>query len=435
MDMRKGIVLVNVAAAVLFLAFFSALPDPAGATDVEHKIDEFEKRIKTLEDRNNDLETSEERAHRLHPVHSEFGLEITGGITFTVHGVANVKGMKRSEAAISGDLAVEGPIGKNGMAVIVLDFQRGLGIEGLNLLTLPNGNPTGINADVESFNDLGINVTQLYYEHHLFGSTLDVSIGQLDITGYFDANNFANDETAQFMANLFVNNPSIEFGGSDNFYSPGIVLTFSPSESFGITIGAFEGDGDYARTFDSPFVMAEMDFKVNLKGREGNYRVYYWNRSSRPASNLEFLADSTKSELTKTFNQGLGLSLDQFVTEHLGLWLRGGVERETVSQMKAFVGAGLYSTAWFLKREHDTMGLGYGLNFIGKDYKEFKRSRAGGFDAGNEHYLEAYYDIFLGGRRGVGFHVAPDFQYIINRGGDRSAVNAFIYGMRMQADF
>ncbi len=433
--MEKGIVALSLTAAVLFLAFFAVLPVMADTVNGEGKINELEKRIKALEDRDNDTATSTERSHRLHPVHSEFGLEITGGLTFTFHGVANVKGLKRSEAAISGDLAIEGPIGKNGMAVIVVDFQRGLGVEGLNLLTAPNGNPTGINADVESFNDLGVNVTQLYYEHHFFGNRLEVSVGQLDVTGYFDANDFANDERSQFMANIFVNNPSIEFGGSDNFYSPGLTLTFSPAKILDITIGAFEGDGDYARTFDSPFVMAEADFKANLYGRVGNYRVYYWNRPSRPASNLEFLADATRSELTKTVNQGAGLSLDQYVSEHLGLWLRAGAQRETVSQMKAFIGAGLYSTAWFLKREHDTMGFGYGLNFIGKDYKEFKRTNAGGFDAGNEHYMEAYYDVFLGGLGTMGFHMAPDFQYIINRGGDRSTTDAFIYGMRLQADF
>jgi len=432
MVMRKVIAGLSIAVAVLFML---CLPAQAGASEGEQRINELEKRIKTLEDKDKNRSNSLERSHRLHPVHSKFGLEITGGLTFTFHGVANVKGLKRSEAAISGDLAVEGPIGKNGMAVIVVDFQRGLGVEGLGLLTAPNGNPTGINADVESFNDLGVNVTQLYYEHHLFGDKLEISVGQLDITGYFDANNFANDERTQFMANLFVNNPSIEFGGSDNFYSPGLTLTFSPAKILDITIGAFEGDGDYARTFDSPFVMAEMDFKMTFDGRDGNYRVYYWNRQSRPNSNLEFLADTTNSDLTKTVNQGVGISLDQYVAKHIGLWLRAGGQRETVSQMKAFVGAGIYSTVWFLRRDHDTMGLGYGLNFIGKDFKEFKRSSAGGFDAGNEHYIEAYYDLFLGGLGVTGFHLAPDFQYIINRGGDRSTTDAFIYGMRLQADF
>jgi carbohydrate-selective porin OprB len=103
--------------------------------------------------------------------------------------------------------------------------------------------------------------------------------------------------------------------------------------------------------------------------------------------------------------------------------------------MKAVFAAGLSSSPWFLSREHDTMGLGYGVSFIGRDYKDFKRNGAGGFSAGNEHYLEAYYDVFLGGTAGMGFHVAPDVQYIINRGGDRSTKNAFIYGLRLQADF
>ncbi|MFQ5354081.1 MAG: carbohydrate porin, partial [Thermodesulfobacteriota bacterium] len=260
--MRRGYGLSRLAAAALALSLFTVLHAAADAAQREERLDELEKRIETLEDRDAHTEPSEERSHRLHPVHSEFGLEITGGLTFVVHGVANVAGEKHSEASISGDLAIEGPIGRDGRAVIVLDVQRGTGVEGLGLLAAPNGNPTGINADVESFNDTGLNVTQLYYEQSLMGGSIEIAIGQLDITGYFDANNFANDETAQFMANVFVNNSSVEFGGSDDFYSPGLTLTFSPAEILDITLGIFEGDGDYARAFDDPFVMAEADLKA-----------------------------------------------------------------------------------------------------------------------------------------------------------------------------
>ncbi|MFQ5428176.1 MAG: carbohydrate porin [Thermodesulfobacteriota bacterium] len=421
--------------AFFCLSIFAALPAPAQAADGDGRLEELEKRIETLEDRGSKSEPGTERSHRLHPVHSEFGLEITGGLTFVVQGVANLPGQKRSESSLSGDLAIEGPIGEDGMAVIVLDVQRGVGVEGLGLLAAPNGNPTGTNADVESFNDTSLKVTQLYYEHHFMEGFLNIALGQLDITGYFDANNLANDETAQFMANVFVNNSSIEFGGSDDFYSPGLTLTFSPAEILDITVGAFDGDGDYARPFDYPFVMAEVDIKVAPGGREGTYRVYYWRRPKRPAPTLEFLADPTDTTLLAVVNQGLGLSLDQYVTEYLGLWLRAGMQRETVSEMKAVISAGLSSRAWFLGRADDTMGLGYGVNFIGNDYKDYKRMSAPGFLAGNEHYLEAYYNAFLGGIGGMGLHLAPDFQYIINRGGDRSTKNAFIYGLRLQADF
>ncbi len=433
--MRKGSGVVVRIFLGFFLLCLTASSALAAEAAEDQRIKDLEKRIKKLEDRGQDTEVSSERAHRLHPVHSEFGLEITGGITFTLQGVANVDGLKRTEAAVSGDLAIEGPIGDKGMAVIVLDFQRGLGLDDLNFIAAPNGNPTGTNADVESFNDLGINVTQLYYEHHLLGGGLEVSVGQLDITGYFDANNFANDERSQFMANLFVNNPSIEFGGSDNFYSPGVTLVFSPTDLLDITVGVFEGDGDYSRAFDSPFIMAEADFSLSPLGRDGTYRIYYWRRSSRPDGDIAFLADTTDPALVKAFNQGLGVSLDQYVTEHLGLWLRAGTERGTVSQMKAFIGGGVSATAWFMGREHDTMGLGYGLNFIGRDYKDFMKRTTAGFEPGNEHYVEAYYDLFLGGRGGMGFHLAPDLQYIINRGGMRNTTDAYIYGMRLQADF
>jgi len=432
--MRKG---NGSLVSALFAFFVFSIFFTPGIVEAQDKdrIKDLEKRIERLERKDGDTSVSSERSHRLHPVHSEFGLEITGGITLTLQGVANVQGQKRTEAAISGDLAVEGPIGANGLAVIVLDLQQGLGVEGLGLLAAPNGNPTGPNADVESFNDMRINVTQLYYEHHFLDGGLTVSVGQLDITGYLDANEFANDETGAFLANVFVNNPSIEFGGSDNFYSPGLALVFSPAGKMDLAIGAFDGDGDYARPFDAPFLMAEADFRPRFLGKEGTYRVYYWRRSSRPAANLEFLADPTKTALVKAFNQGVGLSFDQYIGHNLGLWLRGGTQRETVSQMKAFLGTGLHASAALIGREHDSMGLGYGVNFLGRDYREYRQGSTRGFDPGNEHYIEVYYDVFLSGLGGMGLHLAPDFQYIINRGGNRRTTDAFLYGLRIQADF
>ncbi len=433
--MRKGYGMAGRTVLSGLLLFFAASTALAGAPGVDERVRDLEKRIEQLEEKQNDTDVTSERSHRLHPVHSEFGLEITGGITFTVQGVANVDSLKRSEAAISGDLAIEGPIGERGMAVIVLDFQRGLGIDDLSLMSGPNGNPTGTNADVESFNDTSLKVTQLYYEHHFLEGALTLSVGQLDITGYLDANNFANDETAQFMANVFVNNPSIEFGGTDNFYSPGLAVVFSPAESLDITLGAFDGNGDYARPFDDPFVLAELDFKLRPLGREGTYRVYYWRRSSRPEANLEFFADTADTALAKAYNQGVGLSLDQYLTGHTGVWLRAGTQRETVSQMKAFIGAGLYALGLIKRRGSDSMGLGFGVNLPGKDYKDFKKATDTSYEPGSEHYMEVYYDVFLGGRGGMGFHVAPDLQYVINRGGNRKTADALVYGMRLQADF
>ncbi|MFQ5441269.1 MAG: carbohydrate porin [Thermodesulfobacteriota bacterium] len=430
--MKKFFCLILIFVAPFFISSVSSADESAALNEVEED-KSLRERVERLEERLEAVEVKGEPGHRLHPVHSLYGLRISGGFTFTVQGVMNVEDKKKAEAAISADMALEGPVGKAGRAVLVLDFQRGAGLEGVGFATAPNGNTTGPNGDIEAFNDTNVHVTQVYYEHVFFDGALTVSLGQLDITEYFDTNEFANDERGRFMANAFVNNPAVEFGGSEDFYSPGVRLTWSPSVAVDVTIGAFEGDGDYKGAFDSPFLMAEIGLHREFLGREGNYRLYYWLRKERPDSSQADLADPTDPGLLRAENKGAGMSVDQSITETLGFWLRWGLQREKVAQFKGFVGGGLNARGGFMGRPDDVMGLGYGLSFIGED---FKRAAPSGFNPGDEHYLEVFYNFSLmGALEGRGFHVTPDLQYVMNPGGDRAAADQFIYALRLQAYF
>ncbi|MEK7772894.1 MAG: carbohydrate porin, partial [Deltaproteobacteria bacterium] len=374
-----------------------------------------------LEKRLADTEVVDELGHRLHPIHSVYGLRISGGLTLTAQKAANLKDAgNRAAAAISADIAIESPAGRDGRVVAVFDFQRGAGLENLPpFFASPNGNSTGANADLESFNNDGLHVTQLYYERDIL-ENLVISVGQLDITGYFDTNGFANSERAQFLANGFVNNPAIEFGGSDNFYGPGFRLTYGAAEFMDITIGGFEGNGDYDDPFDGPFLMAEAGFKLKPMGRGGNYRIYYWNRQGR--QDITYTANPDDAGLLKAENKGVGASMDQEITDSLGIWLRAGGQREKVARFNRYAGGGVNLAGGFPDRPDDAMGFGYGVALMGKDYRDFKTSSDAGFESGAEHYFELYYNVSVDkAPHDRGLHISPDIQYVVNPGGDKNA--------------
>lgn len=402
-----------------------------------NEVEDLKARVEALEKKARDTEIVDELGHRLHPIHSIYGLKINGGLTVTAQGVNRIKGADtRGAAAISADLAIESPVGENGRAVVVLDFQKGAGLRNLPaLLMSPNGNPTGTNADIESFDNDTVHLTQAYYEHS-FGPALVVSAGQLDITGYFDSNGFANDERTQFLANTFVNNPAVEWGGTDNFYSPGVRVTWWPVENIDITVGAFEGNGDYVDAFDNPFYMAELNFALKPAGREGNYRVYYWNRQGRSEAELANTADPDNTGLVKAENKGFGVSIDQMVTDNFGVWLRAGEQSKKVAQFNAHLSLGANISGAAFGRPDDSIGLGVGSSRMSKVYRDYKKSQDPAFDDSPETYLEAYYNISVGGAsENTGFHVSPDIQYVKNPGGDSNAGGLFIYGARLQAFF
>lgn len=422
-------------AGVLMLSSHAVLADenagakkPENASELEQlkaRVDELEKRIK-------DGEVVDELGHKLHPIHSIYGLKISGGLTITAQGVDYKN--NRGAGAISADIIMESPVGKDGRVVAVFDFQRGAGLQNLpSFFTSPNGNPTGPNNDIESFNNDQLHIAQFYYEHNIMPN-LTASIGQLDPTVYFDANLFANNERVQFLANEFANNPAIEFGGTQDFYGPGARITYGPAEEIGITLGAFEGDGDYVDMFSNPFVMAEVDFRLKLLDKAGNYRFYYWSRQGRP--DLTNVANPNDASLRKAENNGAGLSIDQAITETFGIWLRAGVQSEKVAQFDKHVSVGVNTSGEIFGRPNDAIGFGYGATFIGKDYENYKKKSSPAFSSDTEHYMEIYYNVAINeAQQYRGFHISPDIQYIINPGGDAHADKLFIYGIRLQAFF
>lgn len=401
------------------------------------EIEELKARIEALEKKAQDTEVVDELGHKLHPIHSIYGLKINGGVTVTAQGVNRIKGAHaRGAAAVSADLALESPVGKDGRAVVVLDFQNGSGLRNLPaFFTSPNGNPTGPNNDLESFNNDGVHVAQAYYEHS-FAPGLVLSVGQLDITGYFDTNDFANSERKQFLANTFVNNPAVEFGGSSNFYGPGVRVTYWPVEKIDVTLGAFEGNGDYVDAFDNPFLMGEINFKLEPMGKTGNYRVYYWNRQGRTRSDLANTANPNDTGLVKAENKGFGVSIDQKVTDAVGVWFRAGEQRKQVARFDRHLSLGASINGAAFGRPDDTIGLGVGTSRTGKVYRDYKKSQDAGFKGSAETYMEAYYSFAVGGAaENSGFHITPDIQYVTNPGGDSNAGNLFIYGVRLQTFF
>lgn len=401
------------------------------------ELDALKARVEALEKRAGDTVVVDERGHKYHPIHSIYGLKIGGGVTLTGQMPSRGRAAnQRAGAAISADLALESSAGDNGRVVLVLDFQRGTTAQGMpSFFTAPNGNTTGPNADIESFNDDNAHLTQAYYDHE-FSKTLTASVGQLDITGYFDANEFANNERTQFLANLFVNNPAVEFGGTSDFYAPGLRLTYAPAEFIDLTAGAFDGDGDWVNELDSPFLMIEADVKAKPFGMDGNYRLYYWRLSGRSAANLPNTADPSDASLEKAANEGVGISLDQRLSRDIGVWLRIGKQRHRVARLVRHVSVGLHLSGVLVGRPEDSAGIGYGVTSMGRTYREYLKASNPRFDAGNEHYFELYYNIAIGNATGnTGLHVAPDVQYVMNPGGDTTASKEVIYGIRLQAFF
>jgi len=375
------------------------------------------------------------------PIFKAFGIKISGGLTGIFQGsLNNPKEFGGDGAAVefSADLSLDGSIGDKGSFRLRFDFEHGSGLTDFPpVFTSPDENTTGPNNDVETFIPRDV-VNEAWYTHSLFGDLIEITLGKIDLTGYFDQNKYANKETFQYIAQTFNNNNAIDWGGSVNFFGIGAVLTAHPTKALSITLGWFQGNGNYKSLFEHPFLMGQLSLTTHWAGREGNYRLYGWGRltphcrgKSDPTVFLDCsLIDSSDQIRIEGRNVGVGASLDQQLSDFVGFWARMGFQDPDVSQFSSAFSAGLVTSGSPIGRPNDAIGIAYGIAIPSGDYKE-----ATGFSE-IEHYIEIYYKfVVTGDGSTTGFHLTPDFQLVANPGGDGSVHPVIVPGLRAQFHF
>ena len=407
-----------------------ALRERVDAMENQHS--EFRKGLmEELEFLRRDMDMVDYRTARIKALDQKVGAFTLGGdLSFFMQGYS-AGGKGRVDGTYSGDLFLTIPVGPRGNVYLRGDIGEGEGIAG----ALP---PTfsGPNADLE-FNEPKFTLAEAWYWTSfpipdLKDQRLELTIGKVDPTGIFDANAVANSETDQFIADIFVNNLAVEFAGDGNGYGPGVAIAYrftsiysTGSEVVG-RVGLFEGDiegeGTHKRVFDRPFVIGELDIKRSYYGLDGNYRIYGWMNQN---SHTKWDGSDDAA------NKGLGLSLDQRVSNDVTLFARYGIQDEDVSNFDQVItlGGRIIGNGW--RRANDAIGIAYGLAKTSSKYKDVSLAVDGYEAKGDEHYIEAYYKYWAN----ANLTISPDLQYVINPGGDEEKDAILIYGARMQLTF
>lgn len=389
----------------------------------EH-ITKFESELDTLDYRTGRIKALKERVETF---------TLGGDLSLFLQGLVNNNQGNwgdKADVSYSGDLFLVTPAGPYGNIYFRGDIGQGGGIASY----LP---PTfsGPNADLE-FNEAKFELVEAWYWTEfpipdIRDKRLELTIGKMDPTALFDTNAVANSETGQFLADIFVNNLALEFGGDSNGYGPGLSAAhrFTSVYEKGLKIvgrvGIFEGDGNFKDVMDRPFLIAELDMWRPYYGLNGNYRIYGWVNNNKHTD----LLDTSKDNLS---NKGLGMSIDQQVSNDITLFARYGFQDKDVSKFDQVftIGGQIIGNGW--KRANDVLGIAYGASHVTEKYKKASLSLDGyAANADYEHYLEAYYKYWAN----KNLSLSPDVQYIIKPGGDKTKDNIFIYGVRMQLVF
>ena len=430
---------------------------------LKQKVDALEQKVKQYEERQEELarETEElkEAKSRLEGLQEALGnIKISADATFVGQGTINNDDNNNTEhdegdvqdATFSYDLEIESQIWEHGTAFFLIEGGNGEGVDE-EVPTI-----SGFNDDAPG--DTAAEVTEAWYEQDVnlgkVGSLM-FTLGKVDLTGYFDANEVANDETCQFLSSGFVNNLAVEWPDDNGL---GFRVTWSPLEWLDMSIGAAETDSDWEDIFDDGFGILELDFKPTLMGLPGNYRFYAWvnAKDHLDVDDLEKVGKGKKdwSDVDDdNTNWGVGFSFDQKVHKGITLFARGGIMDEDVvagsasdEELDTVPIKGAYSFGFQVEglywgRDNDIFAVAFGGVVVNDDAEELYRTEAfyGDYyddpedvDMEDEYHLEVYYKLsFFDGK----LEFSPNLQVVWNPNGNDDADTVTVIGTRMQVNF
>tara|TARA_B100000959_G_scaffold32793_2_gene31250 strand:+ start:899 stop:1996 length:1098 start_codon:yes stop_codon:yes gene_type:complete len=275
--------------------------------------------------------------------------------------------------------------------------------DNLGARTTPNGD----GAD----SALVTNVTQAFYESEYLEGKLILSVGKYDVHGITDTNEYANDETSQFLNSLFIRSAGLsvpEIGAV-----PSVAIQVQPVDLLSFVYSYSNSDGEDVG--NEAYQQVELGIHPSFGGLSGNYRVGYVKHG---ASYTDVVDGSAKD------NTALFVSVDQAISSNTGVFFRYAKSDENLveNEIKSTTSFGLSSNGAMFGRQDDTMGIAYGK-------VELNEKVVTSFNEG-EKVVEAYYNYTVNENMAITID-AQSFQDL-ERADNR---NVTVIGARMNAAF
>jgi carbohydrate-selective porin OprB len=201
-------------------------------------------------------------------------------------------------------------------------------------------------------------------------------------------------------------------------------------------VGVFSSgeDSSFDTDLTHPFVIGQIEAGGHyLLDRPGVYRLYAWNRGrAAPYAN--------ESDASRESHSGWGVSANQQIAEHVTVFGRYGYlfEGKVRFDQAMTVGAEIGGAYW--GREQDRLGLAAGWLDTSKPFRadapDLDADGDGTADFGySPNGAESQFEIYYAWKLNEHLELTPDFQWIVNPGGDDSAEDIAIVGLRAKASF
>ena len=324
----------------------------------------------------------------------------------------------------------------------VVDLDRLVGWGGAELVgyyqTLNGNSPRDLVGDIQATSNLDVGdiaqLSGLWFRQRLLDEALWVKVGKSDAN-----NDFASPSTG---ASLFMNAalgvdptilgfptyPATAFGASLGYrLAPTVELraaVFDGAAQAGFDTGAggpgsaFDSDLDYLYIGEVDVFWSAGDDALPGRAGLGAWRhtgefARFDGTSASVAAGAYLVADQVlwREEAFDSTPRG-----------DLAAFLQLGIADEDVAPLPLHVGGGLVRQGLFEGRDRDALGLA--STWVELNHRA-------GFDESHEWTTELFYRVQINGWLAV----QPDFQYVVNPGGDAALDDAFVVSLRIESVF
>ncbi len=284
---------------------------------------------------------------------------------------------------------------------------------------------------------------------------LTVTLGKFAVTDIFDTNAYAHDPKSDFLNWSIIDTGTFDYAADAWGYSYGAAVEWTQAW-WSLRGGLFNlsrvpNSKDLNRGFEQFEIVLEGEARHTLFGRDGKLKLLVFANRGRMANYSDAVraaagtgAPPDVSTVRRYATRpGVGLNLEQQITDELGGFLRAGLndghkEAYEFTEINRTAAAGLALEGKSWGRPDDTLAVAGVLNDISKDARNYLA--AGGIGiligdgalprAGFEKILELYYKAAVV----EGVAVTLDLQRIENPGYNAARGPVNVVGLRLHAE-
>lgn len=310
----------------------------------------------------------------------------------------------------------------------------------------------GLGGDTEKVESDANQLAGLVDKHRVV-----LTAGNMSVSDIFDGNIYNHDPRTQFMNWSIMTHGAYDYAADSRGYSWGAVLEYF-QDNWVVRAGRFIQPKEPnqlkldTKVFEHYGDQIEIEHAHKLLEQPGKLRLLAFHNHTKMSRYEDALELSTQTSALPDINlvrsgdqskYGLGLNLEQAISENIGvfmraMWADGRTETYAFTEIDHSLSGGtlIKGNAWH--RPDDKIGLAFAINGLSKAHQEYLTAGGQGFFLGDgnlnyqtENIIEVFYNLKLNKLAWL----SVDYQHIDNPGynADRGPVN--FAGLRLHTEF